>query len=820
LVVQDLRFATRLLWRDKAYALTVVATLALCVGANTAIFAVVDSILLRPLAIHESDRVVIIYNSYPRAGAVYGATAVPDYFDRRRETTAFEEQALYIQRGVTLGMPGAAERVVGMDVTPSFFSLVRATPYRGRFFSDAEGEPGNQRKVVLTHGWWQQQFGGDESIVGREVRLDGEPHTVVGILPDTFRFLSPDTRLYRPLAFTPEQKSDEARHSNNWTMIARLKPGAAVARAQAEIDALNARNLERFPQYKDLLVNAGFHTVVKRFQDQLVEDVRGTLYLLWAGVAFLLVIGLVNITNLVLVRSTARMKELAMRRTLGAGLGSLARQMLVEMSVLTLIAAALGVLIAFSALGLLSAAALEQIPRGYDIRIGGRTIGFAVVLALGVGALIGALPLASLRTVNLSQAVREEGRGGTAGPRARLVRRLLVTSQVALAFMLLAGAGLLVASFGRVLAVDPGFEPDGVITGMVSPPQARYKEDAELRTFATRVLERVRAIPGVTHAALADSIPFGQDFSANGIFAEGRVMEPGESILAPNALVVTPGYFETLRISLAAGRYFSDADIDQSMPVAIVDEKLARKFWPRTDAVGKRIFLPTDMETLGKVTDKTRFITVVGVVRTVELFGPAAPRESVGAYYFPFAQSPRRGLTLVMRTAGDPASITPAVRREIASIDPELPFHGIKTMNQRLDDTLVNRRTPMVMAVFFGSVALFLAAVGIYGVLAYQVSQRRREIGIRIALGSEPRRIFRLILNEGAVLVAIGFATGLAGAVAVRGILQAQLYGIGALDPMVLGLVTVTLGLVALLACAIPARRAARVDPLIALSDT
>ena len=817
---EDLRFAARVLWKDKGYALTTVLTLALCIGANAAIFTVVDSILLRPLPFPESDRIVLIYNSYPKAGAVYGATAVPDYFDRRRETTAFEEQALYVQRGVTLGATGGAERVTGMQVTPTFFPLVRATPLLGRFFTDAEGEPGNERKVVLTYAFWQQQFAGERDIVGRDIRLDGEQYTVVGILPETFRFLSPETKLYRPLAFNAEQKSDNARHSNNWTMIARLKEDVSVAQAQAQIDALNTRNLERFPHLKELLVNAGFHSVVKRFQDQLVEDVRGTLYLLWAGVAFLLVIGWVNVTNLVLVRSTARMKEFAMRRTLGAGFGRLGRQVITEMSLLTLVAAALGVVIAFWALGLLSTAALEQIPRGYDIGIDARSIAFTIALALGTGVLLAVLPLVALRGINLGQAIREEGRSGTTGRRARTLRRVLVTSQVALAFMLLAGAGLLVASFERVMAVDPGFEPSSVLTGALNPPAARYKEGHDLRTFATRVLERVRALPGVPNAALADSIPFGQDFSANGIFVEGHVLQPGESILAPNALVVSPGYFETLQIPLVAGRYFSDADTERSMKVAIVDERLARKFWKGNDnAVGRRIFEPRDMESLGKVTEKTQFITVVGVVRSVELYGPAATQQSVGAYYFPYAQSPRRGLMLVMRTASDGGQVASAVRREIATLDPELPFYGIKSMDQRLSDTLVNRRTPMVLAVFFGSVALFLAAIGLYGVLAYQVSQRRREIGIRMALGSEPHRIFTLVLREGAAMVAIGFVAGFAGAFAVRGAMRAQLFGVGPLDPFVLGIVALTLGVVALLACAVPARRAARVDPLTALSD-
>ncbi len=819
-MLTDVRYAARLLWKDRTFALTTILTLALCIGANAAIFAVVDSILLRPLPFPESERIAIIYNSYPKAGAVYGATAVPDYYDRRRETTAFEEQALYVQRGVTLGTSGAAERITGLNVTPTFFRLLRTNAYRGRLFTDAEGEPGNEHRVVLTYAFWQQQFGGDPSIVGRDIRLDGEPHTVVGILPETYRFLSPETKLYRPLAFTADQKSDNARHSNSWTMIARLKPGMTIEQAQSQIDALNAHNLERFPQFKEILINTGFHSVVKPFQAQIVEDIRATLYLLWAGVAFLMLIGAVNVTNLVLVRSSARMRELAMRRALGAGFGQLACQTLVEAVLLTLVAAGLGVAIARWTIGLLGTAAIEQIPRGYDIQMDVRSVAFTFVLALGIGVFLAALPLVSLWRVNLNQAVREEGRGGTAGRGARTVRRVLVTSQVALAFMLLAGAGLLVASFQRVMAVDPGFEVGGVLTGMVNAPQARYKADPDLRTFANRLLERVRAVPGVSGAALADSIPFGQDFSSNAIFVEGYVLAPGESILAPTALVVTPGYFETMRIPLVAGRYISDSDTDTAPKVAVVDEKLARKFWKGKDPIGRRMYLPTDLEHLDKVTDKTQFITVVGVVKTVELYGPGATQESVGAYYFPYAQTPRRRVALVMRTPGDSSQVTAAVRREIAAIDPEMPFFGVKTMGQRLDDRLVSRRTPMVLAVFFACVALFLAAIGIYGVLAYQVSQRRREIGIRIALGSEPRRIFGLVLRDGAVMIGAGFLIGLAGAVAVRSALQAQLYGIGALDPRVLLAVAVALGVVALLACAFPARRAARVDPLIALADT
>jgi predicted permease len=400
------------------------------------------------------------------------------------------------------------------------------------------------------------------------------------------------------------------------------------------------------------------------------------------------------------------------------------------------------------------------------------------------------------------------------------VRRVLATCQVALAFMLLAGAGLLVASFQRVMAVDPGFDPDHVITGALSTPQARYKTDAEVRTFEERLLHRVRALPGVSGAGLTDSVPFGQDFSSSAVFAEGYAMAPGESIVAPNALAVSPGYFEAMRVPLVAGRTFRESDTDSSQLVAIVDERVARKFWKGKDPIGKRIYPPSDIKDLTKITPQTKLYTVVGVVKNVELYGPAAAQQSVGAYYFPLSQAPSRRFALVVRTPADPNQIVSSVRQEIAALDPELPFFGIKTMNQRLDETVVNRRTPMMLAVFFGCVALVLAAIGIYGVLAYQVSQRRREIGIRMALGSEPRRIFGLVLRDGAAMTGVGFLVGFAGAIGVRGIMQAQLYGVGALDPIVLASVGAALALVALIACAVPARRASRVDPLVALADT
>jgi predicted permease len=399
------------------------------------------------------------------------------------------------------------------------------------------------------------------------------------------------------------------------------------------------------------------------------------------------------------------------------------------------------------------------------------------------------------------------------------MRRVLVAGQVGLAFMLLIGAGLLLASFQRVLAIDPGFEPSNVLTARVAAPGSRYPDDATLRTFANRFLEKVRAVPGVQQAGLTSSLPFGGDYSDSVILAEGYRMAPGESLISPFQIRVSPGYFESMGITLRSGRFFNESDTDQSAKVVIVDERLARRFWPGQDPVGRRMFKPDNPEDLSNPGPKARWFTVVGVVSEVRITGLIETEDRVGAYYVPAAQDPPRYLTLTVRTAGDPTAVTPAIRRELAAIDRELPLYGVLTMDQRMSESLVDRRTPMMLAATFAGVALFLAAIGIYGVLAYQVSQRTREIGIRMALGSDARGIFRLVLSEGVVLLGVGLTLGLAGAFLVRRAMESQLYGVGAMDPVVLSVVAGVLALVALAACAVPARRAARIDPVVALGE-
>lgn len=818
-LIQDARFALRVLWKDRGFAATAALTLAVCIGANAAIFAVVNAVLLQPLPVHDAHQLVHMYNAYPGAGVTGGSTGVPDFFDRLRETDVFQEQALYNTRGVTLGGDAEPQRIVAMTGTPSLLRLLQVQPIRGRLFTDEDGEIGKTKKAVLTYASWQQWFGGQDNAVGRDVRINGEPFTVIGILPKGFGFLEPDVRLWIPVAFTAEEKSDDSRHSNNWSYVARLKPGATVEQARQQIDALNARNLDRFPKLKQILINAGFHTVVLPLQDQLVKEIRSTLYLLWGGVVFVLLVGGVNVTNLMLVRSSARARELATRHALGAGLVRIARQLLTETLILAAIGATLGLGLGYAGIRALAALSLDATPQGTQVGIDVTVVAFTAGLAVILALLIGTIPVLGLRRMNLSQAFREEGRSGTAGRGARAARRVLVAAQVAFAFMLLIGAGLLLTSFQRILAVKPGFDAAHVLTGIVSPPASRYKEDPALRTFWDSLLGRVRALPGVSAAGIGSSIPLGDDHSDSVILAEGYAMAPGESLIAPYTQSVSPGYFEAFSIPLKRGRYFTDSDTERAPKTVIVDERLAGRFWKNQDPIGRRMWKPDSPEELtAGPGPKSQYFTVVGVVGNVRNTG-LTEKEPVGMYYFPFAQDVGRGMTLVTRTAGDPSAIAGSIRQQVRAIDPELPFFSVKPMQQRVDESLVARRTPMLLATLFGAIALFLAAIGIYGVLAYQVAQRQKEIGIRIALGSDSRRIFGLIVSEGLWLLGIGVLAGLAGAFAIRKAMETQLFGVQPMDPRVLASVALVLGIVAFAACAVPARRASRIDPLIALND-
>jgi predicted permease len=559
--------------------------------------------------------------------------------------------------------------------------------------------------------------------------------------------------------------------------------------------------------------------VVDRYPDHLVRAVKPTLYLLWGGAGFVLLIGCLNVANLVLVRARARLKELATRLALGAGPAQLARQLVVESTLLTLAAAVFGLGIGAAALRTFGTFNLRDLPYGSEIGLDGAAILYVLLVSLAIGVLIGLLPVASVLPASLSTVLREEGRTTSGGRGARGLRRALVVTQVAFTFVLLVGAGLLLASFRKVLEVDPGFVAERVLTASVMLPRTRYPDENALRRFTDEALRRVRALPGVVMAGATDTIPFGDNHSDSVILAEGYVMKPGESVLSPNAVDVTPGYFEALGAKLLRGRFFEEGDGERRLRVLIVDEKLAERFWPGQDPLGRRLYLPTDINNLLAVTDKTVFLTVVGVVRDMKLRDLTEGDRSVGTYYYPMAQDVSRLLTFALKTAGTADSATSALRTTLASLDPELPLFDVQTMEERTERSLLNRRSPALLSLGFGAVALLLSAVGLYGVLAYLVTQRTREIGIRIALGGSTRAIFDLVIREGLLLLGVGFLLGGACAFLLRSSLQSQLFGVEAADPRVVGGVSVLLAVVALLACALPARRATRIDPRVVLAE-
>jgi predicted permease len=815
---RNLRHAVRSLMGDKGFTVTVVLTIAVCIAANTATFAVVNSVLLRPLPVPDAGSILLMSNRYPKAGADFGYnSSTGDYYDRLRDIHVFSEQALFRTNGQTLEIQGAPERVTGMLATPSLFRLLRVSPAYGRAFSDAEGEPGGDKKAILSDGLSRRLFGSPQVALGRDIRMSGQPYTVVGVMPAGFNFIDPEVRLWIPAAFTPKER--EVRHSNSWQNIGRLKPGANAQEAQSQVDALNRANLDRFPGFKELLINAGFHTVVSPLEDMLVKQVREALYLLWGGAAFVLLIGVVNVANLVLARTTQRRKEFATRLALGAGAGRLVRQLVTESVLVAIAGGAAGAALGAALLSALAHSGIETLPRAGEVRVDGMVVLAMLVTAALVGIVIGLIPSVQVIGARVNEVLREESRSGTGGRRARRVRQVLVVAQVGLAFVLLGGAGLVLASFRELLHVDPGFDVKGVVTASTSVPQSLYSKDTDASTLMDRTLAAIRTIPGVTAAGATTSIPWGGNHNDSVILAEGYIMKPGESLISPEQMMITPGYFEAMHIAMVAGRPFDARDVDSAPGAIIVDERLARHFWPGVNPIGRRMYRPQDINNLLKTDEHTHWMTVVGVIHPVHTADVEGNGSPVGAYYLPYAQNVQRGYALAIKTSGDSGPILRAVRARFAAIAPNLALFDIHTMEERGDLSLASRRASLTLAMFFGCLALFLSAIGIYGVLAYLVTQRQREIGIRAALGCTAGGVVKLVVGEALWLMGAGLIVGVAGSVALQSVVAGQLYGVKPLDPLVMSSVILTLAVVGLAACVLPARRATRVDPVMVLRE-
>jgi putative ABC transport system permease protein len=822
-LIRDIRLAIKLLVKERGFSTAIILTLAFCIGANAAVFTIVYSVLMRPLPmIPESDRILLMSNRYPRATFDDTGTfsSAPDYFDRLRAVTAFDEQAVFnFQEQRIEVSDGVVDNIRGMVTTPSLFRLMRVAPDRGRIFDENEQKMGNQLKIILSQELSERIFGG-ENAVGREVRLTGRPFAVIGVMPRGFTFFDPEVRWWIPMPwdYSPAVTADSARHSNAWYNIGRLKPGATIRQVQSQVDALNAANLERFPDRKDQLVAAGFRTVVEPLQASMVRSVESALYLLWGAAAFVLLIGSVNILNLTLARSNARFGELATRVAIGATHRQIARQLLVESLLLAWTGGIAGIGIGFLALRVFERFGFGRIPRAGDIHMDTTVI----VCALGASALVGIamalLPVVRLSRTNLGTVLHEMTRTTSNSGKSRLLRRAVVTAQIAFTFILLTGAGLLLSSFRHLLAVDPGFKTEGILTARFNIPMLRYPSDEDAREFADRVLDAIRQVPGVVSAGMTTMTPFEGTQDTSSILPEGYALRPGESIAQPIVGVVTPGYFEAMSTPLRRGRYFNEDDTRTSAAVAIVDEKLARKFWPGKNPLGKVMFWPNNPRNPATIDEKTRRVTVVGVVAEMRVDDLSGNRNTAGAYFLPFAQLFTRSYRFAMKSATDPESLIPALRTELRKIDPAAPIFEFRTMKDRVDASLVSRKAGLMLAMAFAGIALFLSAVGIYGVLAYLVSQRTREIGIRMALGGTMRSIFGLILSEGLLLGGVGLVLGLAGTVALRGTLANQLYAVGPTDPAVIALAVAVLAVIALAASILPARRAAQVNPISVLN--
>ena len=808
---RELSYAVRLLRKSPAFTVTALLTLAVCLGANLTIFAVIDSILLRPLPFPESNRLVTLYNTYPKAGVERDGSSITNYYERRGHLPAFASLAIYRFGTAILGEAGATERAQITQVSPEFFSTLGLSPAMGRTFTEEETTYETDGVAILTDAYWRQSFNADPHVIGKQIRVDGLQKTVIGVLPPDFHFLSSEARLYFPLASRAEDRSPLRRHSggNVTQMIARLIPDATVAQAQSQIDTQNAALEKDDPQAK-MIADAGFRSVVVPLQSDHVAAIRPTLLLLQAGVLVLLLIGAVNLINLLLIRASGRAKELAVRQALGASRRFVVSEVIIETTVLTLMGGLLGLAVGASGIRLLLVLGADRLPLGSRIEFDSRLALIALATAIVMGIVLAA-PIAwfNLRR-HIGNALQSESRGGTTGRAAQILRHSFVVSQIALAFMLLAGAGLLGLSLKRAMAVSPGFRADHILTGQISLPWKNYPDPAGRLAFVERLMDKVGRMPGVVSAGVANNVPLSGNSGKSAATVKGRVPRPGESPRGHYSYWVGGDYFGALGFSLRAGRFLTADDSRRSARVCVVDEDFARYYWPDGKVLGQRLFEGSEE---GKDADAFTIVGVVGSVKQEGLTEDAAQ----GAIYYPYFFNEDR-LFVAVRTGVSPDSLALRLQEAVRQIDPDLPVNDIRSMETRIADSLATRRSPALLAVLFSGIALLLTAIGSYGVLSYAVAQRRREIGVRMALGARPEQIRSQFFSFGLRLLCFGTALGVLGAWLAGRAMQAVLFHVPALDFAVLGGATAVMAVVCLAACLLPSHRAARVSPMEALA--
>ena len=803
--MNDLRYALRQLRKAPAFTVTALATVAICLGANLAIFAVINSILLRPLPFPDADRLVTIYNTYPKAGVENDGSSVTNYFERRGNIPALSSLSIFMNRAEPVGEPGSTEQEEIMRVSAEFFATLGVGVVMGRPFAEADMAD-DSGVVILTDGFWRQRLNSNPDVLGRDLRVNGIPRKVVGVLPPDFRFLSTEAALYLPYKTGSPQPA--ARHSGGGGthMIARLKPGVTIAEAQAQIDAHNTAVEKGGPEAK-MMAEAGFRSPVVSLHAHHVRSIRPTLLLMQGGVFFLLLIGAVNLINLLLIRASSRAKEMAIRQSMGASRQHVVRQVLTETVLLTAAGGLLGVVAGAWGTQLLQVLGANRLPLGAHIVFDGWLAAIGLIGAVVLGVVI-AVPIAWFNLgSHLANALQSESRSGTINRATQRLRHGFIVAQIALAFVLLAGAALLGLSLKKVMAVSPGFRADHVLAGECTLTWQLAQDPVGI---VDRLLESIRQQPGIAAAGTITNIPLSGDSGKTAITPKGYVPPPGQSVHGHYSYGVDGDYFTALGIPLREGRFLSSADSHRPERVCVVDQDLARRYWPNGGALGQQVFR-------GNESDEAKLFTIVGVVGAVKQ-AELTESQGQGAVYLPYAhRTGDSSVFVVARTSQRPEAFAETLRKLVRAAHPDLAIDNIRSMDTRVAESLIARRSPALLAGIFAGVALLLAAIGTYGVLSYAVAQRTREIGIRMALGAQRKQIGAQFLSLGLRLLVAGTILGLIGAWWAGRAMQSVLFDVPVLPLATLAGAALVMGAVSLVACLIPARRASRVDPVEAL---